>query len=133
MPQGNGEKIYIIDDDRDIVFAVQTMLQLSGYQIETSLNGDILERLLVEPARSAPAIILVDMLLSGKNGCDLIIALRQCTHTRHIPVIMLSAYPYGKQRALNAGADAFLSKPFQMRELLACIKRLLSSQAREAT
>jgi signal transduction histidine kinase len=72
-------------------------------------------------------IIVLDMLLSGSDGRQVLRTLKAQPATRAIPVIMFSAYPSAEASAWEAGADAFLAKPFEGEDLLASIARLLSA------
>ena len=67
----------------------------------------------------------MDMLLSGVNGTDLCVDLKKNPSTSRIPVIMISAHPNAKEICLEAGADEFISKPFDMNDILSKIDALL--------
>jgi len=70
-------------------------------------------------------LIIMDMLLSGVNGTDLCVDLKKNPATSRIPVIMISAHPNAKEICLEAGADEFISKPFDMNDILSKIDGLL--------
>jgi DNA-binding response OmpR family regulator len=65
------------------------------------------------------------MLLSGVNGTDLCAEFKKDSSIAHIPVIMISAHPNAKEICLQAGADEFISKPFDMQDILSKIDRLI--------
>src|SRR6266436_5791437 len=109
------KKILIVDDEPDIVVALAAMLQDAGYLVSTPRDGEQLESVL---AREQPQLILLDMLLSGRDGREIVRQLKGQTATRDVPILMLSAYPAAAREALAAGADDFLAKPFDLDELL---------------
>jgi DNA-binding response OmpR family regulator len=115
---GDRKKILIVDDDPDVALALATILEDEGYTVVSTDNGDDLERFLAE---EAPDVILLDMLLSGRDGRDITRELKSLPTTQRFPIIMLSAHPSAQSQALAAGADDFLAKPFELDELLALV------------
>ena len=109
------KKILIVDDEPDIVVALAAMLQDAGYLVSTPRDDEQLESVL---AREQPQLILLDMLLSGRDGREIVRQLKGQAATRDVPILMLSAYPAAAREALAAGADDFLAKPFDLDELL---------------
>ena len=75
------------------------------------------------PDVGLPDLILLDVLLSGKDGREIVKRLKSQEETRHIPVIMFSAHPSAEKTARAAGADDFVAKPFEMDEILAKIAK----------
>ncbi len=119
----NGEKrILIIDDDADIMLVLASVVEDAGYQVSTIDRGDYLEQI---DAGALPDLILLDMLLSGQDGRQIARRLKEQATTRRIPIVMLSAHPDAQREALEAGADAFLAKPFDLDALLATIAAYL--------
>ncbi len=116
------KKILIIDDDQGILEAIKAILEFSDYQVETS---DYSEKLILKEKNSLPDLILLDLLLSGKDGKEIAKELKGNSYTSHIPIIMLSAYPTASEAAKLGGADDFLAKPYDMDELLKKIKNHL--------
>jgi CheY-like chemotaxis protein len=110
-------KILIVEDDPDIVLALTTILEDEGYVVVALDSGKHLSENL--PPSSLPDLILLDMLLSGQDGREIARQLKADPSTRHIPILMLSAYPTIEQEAKAAGADSFLAKPFELDDLLA--------------
>jgi DNA-binding response OmpR family regulator len=74
-------------------------------------------------------LILLDMLLSGVNGVDVCMNLKNDPKTKNTPLIMISAHPNAKDLCMNAGADDFIPKPFDMEDIISRINRLLVSQS----
>ena len=80
---------------------------------------------------SVPDLVLVDVMLPGKSGIDLVTEMRDDPALRHVPVIVLSAWqsPDDIERALDAGANRFVSKPFQVEELASVAEELVRGAA----
>jgi DNA-binding response OmpR family regulator len=113
-------KILIIDDDKDILDALGEMLELSGYEVETcEKDGGYIDKR-IEIFK--PQLILLDVLLSGHDGRHICRRLKSQDKTKDIPIIMISAHPDAEKSALEAGANAFLPKPFDIGKLRDQIK-----------
>ncbi|HEY4383204.1 MAG TPA: response regulator [Ktedonobacteraceae bacterium] len=109
------KRILIVDDEPDILEFLQIILEEEGYEVVTSDKGEYLEQL---HNGGLPHLILVDVLLSGKDGREIVKYLKHQQETKHIPIIMFSAHPGAEETARLAGADDFLAKPFQIEVLL---------------
>lgn len=120
--QNEPKHILVVDDDPDILVFLQVILEDEGYTVVTSEKGEYLEQL---HNGGLPDLILLDMLLSGKDGREIVKYLKREPETSLIPVIMISAHPSAEKEALQAGADDFLAKPFNIDKLLAKITRHL--------
>ncbi len=108
------KKVLIADDDPAILEAITFILEDADYDVKTTVNGQT-ERLAQE---YVPDLILLDIWMSGQDGRDICKGLKTHKITRHIPVIMISANKDTKIIAEEAGADGFLAKPFDMKDLL---------------
>lgn len=120
--QSAQKKILVVDDDPDILLFLQVILEEEGYIVVTTDKGEYLEKL---NNGSLPHLVLLDVLLSGKDGRDIVRYLKNQEKTKHIPVIMFSAHPSAEGTALKAGADAFVAKPFDIDVLLRKIESFL--------
>lgn len=120
--QNHTKKILIVDDEPDILEFLQIILEEEGYSVVSTDKAEYLEKL---TNGGLPDLILLDMLLSGKDGRHIVKHIKSQEQTRHIPVIMFSAHPSAIETALRAGADNFISKPFNIDELLAMIAKYL--------
>ena len=120
--QSKDKKILVVDDEPDILEFLQIILEDEGYDVLTSEKGEFLEQL---HNGGLPHLILVDVLLSGKDGREIVKLLKSQDETKHIPVIMFSAHPSAEETSKQAGADDFLAKPFDVDVLLDKIVRLL--------
>ncbi len=114
--------ILLVEDDKDILDALKLLLRDADYAVVATDNGKYLEDL---SRNKLPDIILMDILLSGKDGRDIIRKLKNQEHTKSIPVILISAYPEAKTLWKQSGADDFLEKPFDIDVLLSMIKNHL--------
>lgn len=115
-------RILVVDDDEGILEAFELMLTSAGYEVEISTkNGDYMTQKL----KNIPDLIILDMLLSGTDGRHICKKLKNQEHTKHIPIIMISAHPDAKKTALESGADDFIAKPFDMSHLLAKVKKYI--------
>lgn len=113
--QNAPKRILVVDDEPDILEFLQVILEEEGYTVVTSDKGEYLEQL---HNGGLPHLILLDVLLSGKDGREIVKYLKTQQETRHIPVIMISAHPSAEETARQAGADDFLAKPFNIDVLL---------------
>ncbi len=120
--QSTLKRILVVDDEPDILEFLQIILQEEGYEVVTSDKGDYLEQL---HDGGLPHLILLDVLLSGKDGREIVKYLKSQQETQHIPILMFSAHPSAEQSARQAGADDFLPKPFHIDVLLTKIAQLL--------
>jgi two-component system OmpR family response regulator len=113
--------IALVDDHRDIRDLVSKYLSQHGYRVSVAESGAALRRLL---ERSAPDLVVLDIMMPGEDG------LAVCRHLRsttNLPIIFLTAMAEETERiiGLEIGADDYLTKPFNPRELLARIKAVL--------
>jgi len=99
------------------------MLEYKGYSVTVSDRAEHIPEIV---HNNDVDLIIMDMLLSGTNGTDVCAELKQNEKTSHIPVMMISAHPNAKEICLNAGADEFVSKPFDMHDILSKIDRLVN-------
>ncbi len=113
--QHTQKKIVVIDDEPDILEFLQELLEQEDYTVVAIDKAEYVEKLL---DGGLPDLILLDLLLSGKDGRVIVKHLKSQAETRHIPVIMFSAHPTAEESARAAGADDFLAKPFELDELL---------------
>jgi DNA-binding response OmpR family regulator len=120
--QSKRKKLLVVDDELDILEFLQVILEEEGYEVLTSTKGEYLEQL---HNGGLPDLILLDVLLSGKDGRAIVKYLKSQDETRHIPIIMFSAHPSAEQTARAAGAEDFIAKPFNIDDLLAKVGKYL--------
>lgn len=124
--QTTPRRLLVVDDEPDILEFLQIILEEEGYEVVTSDKGEYLEQL---HNGGLPHLILVDVLLSGKDGREIVKFLKSQEETKHIPIIMFSAHPSAAETARQAGADDFLAKPFDIDVLLARIAHFFASSS----
>jgi DNA-binding response OmpR family regulator len=115
--QKRAKKILVVDDDPDILDALQLALEDAGYEVTITEKGEYAENLR-DTNGGLPDVIILDVLLSGKDGRIICQRLKSQEDTKHIPVLMMSAHPNAQQSSKAVGADDFLAKPFDIDELL---------------
>ena len=120
--QSRHKKILVVDDEPDILEFLQIILEEEGYAVITSDKGEFLEQL---HNGGLPELIMVDVLLSGKDGREIVKHLNSQEETKHIPVIMFSAHPSAEHTAREAGAEDFMAKPFEIDQLLTIVATYL--------
>ena len=114
------KKILIIDDDLGILEALKLMLTEEGYMTETSQSPEYIFNL---KSKDFPDLILLDVLLSGNDGRDICKKLKSEKSTRKIPVILISAAPKLEQSIREVKAEGFLTKPFEIDDLLNMVEK----------
>ncbi len=122
MTSKNKKKILVIEDDESILSAMKFALEYAGYDVVISDKGDYIDNLKSDK-KTFPNLIVLDVLLSGKDGRIICQELKSSKLTKHIPVIMMSAHPGAEKSVEQIKADAFLAKPFDIEELLKLIKK----------
>jgi len=117
-------RIQIIEDEEPLTLLLRYNLEAEGYEVETVARGDEADLRLKE---NPPDLAVIDWMLPGLSGIELIRRLRARPETRQLPVIMLTARGEEAERVrgLATGADDYIVKPFSVPELLARIRALL--------
>lgn len=118
------KKILIADDDVAILEALTLILEDADYEVNTTIDGAMLRN--VHQQVPAPDLLLLDIWLSGWNGRDICRELKSMEQAKHLPIILFSANRETQRMAQEAGADDFITKPFDVDELLQTIERHLS-------
>jgi DNA-binding response OmpR family regulator len=108
------KQILILDDDAGIRDIFRLILQRAGYKVTLYANGDML----MGNEFELPDLFIIDKQLSGIDGLEICRFLKAQLSTKNIPVIIVSASPYIGASAAEAGADAFIEKPFKTKALV---------------
>jgi CheY-like chemotaxis protein len=126
------EKILIVDDEVDTLRLVGLMLERQGYEIVAAENG---EQALAALENEKPDLILLDVMMPGMDGFEIARHIRGNSETENIPIIMFTAKVQveDKVTGLEAGADVYLTKPTQPKELFAQVKVLLARSKKSLT
>jgi DNA-binding response OmpR family regulator len=112
-------KVLLADDDYTMVSLLKTLLGMEGYQVATLLdkNGDLLDIIRHEN----PKILLLDVFLGDRNGLDIVRQIRQAPDLNGLKIVMASGIDKTEE-CLEAGADAFLLKPYMPDELFKILR-----------
>jgi DNA-binding response OmpR family regulator len=114
LKRGMKKKILITDDDEGVQDIFKLIFERAGYHVE--IHGEASS--ILENNYTYPDLFLLDRQLSGQDGLKVCRFLKSQSQTKDIPVIIVSATPGIGKLAQEAGADDFIEKPFQMKELL---------------
>lgn len=120
-----GVRILVVEDDPDIGSMLKMLLEHVGYNITLHNNVGGIQKLLNSEAID---LIILDMLIGNANGTDVCKNIRSNFVSERIPILMISAVPEAKNVCIKAGASEFLSKPFEMSELLETIDGLVKKE-----
>src|SRR6185369_5260396 len=121
------KQILLADDSITIQKVVELTFSDSGYRVTCVSGGG---QALAKVRESRPDIILCDVIMPEKNGYEVTEALKSSPATRAIPIILLSGTfePFDEERAKKAGADAWITKPFESQQLVAMVDEHLSKR-----
>ena len=118
------ERILVVDDDRDIVRLVRSYLEKAGYQVVTAYDGESALHML---RREQPHLLILDLMLPDRDGWDVARLVRSDSLLAATPIIMLTARVEDNDKivGLEIGADDYITKPFNPREVVARVRALL--------
>jgi CheY-like chemotaxis protein len=120
----NAAKVLVVDDDPGVRQVCCEILELAGYGVVEAANGQVAVQI---AQTDPPRMVLMDIMMPIMDGIAACLALKTNPATAHIPVALMSA---GKNlrdsRVADACADALVTKPFDLEELLATVARLLA-------
>ena len=120
----NPKKILVVDDEVDLVETVRFPLEMEGYHVLVSYNG---EDALNQARKENPDLILLDLMLPKLDGYKVCRLLKFDERYKHIPILMLTAKTQEKDRVLGleTGANEYITKPFEMGYLMEKVKEYL--------
>jgi two-component system phosphate regulon response regulator PhoB len=118
------EKILIVDDEESIIELLRYNLKKEGFKVVGVLDG---EKALDLAGRIKPDLIILDLMLPGLHGYEVLRLLKKNMHLSHIPVVILSAKALKEDidKGMQLGADEYIIKPFSVAELVIRIKEIL--------
>lgn len=118
------KKVLIVDDEPNIVAALEYLLRRSGYEVYVASDG---EAALQQMQVVVPDLVLLDVMMPEKSGYDVCQRMREHPEWSRIKIVMLSAKGREAEmsKGLSLGADAYITKPFSNAELVARIGELL--------
>jgi CheY-like chemotaxis protein len=114
-----GKTVLVVDDEADILQAIAWVLADAGYRVRTAGNGQEALQFVQE---ELPALILLDMKMPRMDGWQFAQQLRS-RHDQHVPLVVLTAAENAQERAAEVGAEGYVSKPFELDELVAVVAR----------
>jgi two-component system phosphate regulon response regulator PhoB len=120
----SAERVLVVDDEADIVALVAYHLAKAGYRVSTASTGT---DALTQAQSETPAIVVLDLMLPGMSGFEVLEQLRADEATAHVGVLMLTARrdEPDRIRGLSIGADDYLTKPFSPQELVLRVGAIL--------
>ena len=118
------ETILVVDDDLDILELLKMNLEPEGYDVQTASDG---ESAVQSASTDPPDLILLDVMMPHKNGFQVIEELKDIEETKNVPIILVTArgQTEDKVRGLDTGADDYITKPFDLREVTARVEAVL--------
>lgn len=118
------KKILIADDEPNIVMSLEFLMEQSGYQVAVARDGEEALQLM---ARFAPDLVLLDVMMPLRNGYEVCQSIRENPAWDRVKVVMLSAKGRDLEvsQGLALGADAYVTKPFSTKALIAQVQELL--------
>jgi DNA-binding response OmpR family regulator len=114
-----GKKIVIAEDDADIRLILNMLLEEAGYSVEAFSQASSI----VDGKHDKADLFILDKDLPVIDGLAVCKYLRLKKDTRHVPIIMISAYHYLKNKAKEVGVNAFIEKPFGVSSLLSTVEK----------
>lgn len=123
-PMTGGERVLVVDDEPDIVALVAYHLVKAGYRVSTASSGP---DAVAQARQERPSLIVLDLMLPGMSGFEVLEQLRGEDSTRDVAVLMLTARKDEPDRikGLSLGADDYLTKPFSPQELILRVGAIL--------
>jgi len=125
------QTILIVDDDPNIVIALEFLMRQAGYAVATAADG---RQALDWLASREPALMILDVMMPNKNGFEVCAEARADPRLASLPILMLTAKgrEAEKARGLALGADAYVSKPFSTHNLVELVRSLLQGKGRKS-
>ncbi len=129
-PQQQGYRIVVVEDDNNLALLLRYNLEARAHDVRWFADGTAAWiGLCVEP----PDAVILDWGLPGLAGIEILRRMRMCESLRAVPVLMLTGrcHPEDRQRALQTGANAFLAKPFSIREVIDALHQMTARSESE--
>jgi DNA-binding response OmpR family regulator len=127
-----GRRVLLVEDEINIFEAISFLLSRDGWEVSGHGNG---ATALDEISRLDPDVLVLDVMLPGRSGLDILRDLRKQPETADLPVLMLTAKGQSKDRdlALALGANAYLTKPFSNSEMVETLNRVATGGQKAGT
>jgi DNA-binding response OmpR family regulator len=120
-----GRTVLLIEDEPHITEAVRFLLNRDGWLVETHAHGEDAVQVVSD---TGPDLVILDMMLPGRSGLDILRDIRASDHTRDLPVLMLTARGQLRDRdmAEEAGVSRYMTKPFSNEEVMTAVRDLVA-------
>jgi DNA-binding response OmpR family regulator len=122
------QRILIVDDEPNIVISLEYLMKREGYEVRCAADGDAALDAL---AREVPDLVILDVMLPKRSGFDVCQQIRADSRWPGLKILMLTAKGRGTEvaKGLRLGADAYVTKPFSTKDLVAQVRQLLGRPA----
>ncbi|MEM9638378.1 MAG: response regulator [Pseudomonadota bacterium] len=119
-----GKRVLLVEDEMNIIEAIRFLLSREGWQVDTHSDGSDATDVIRD---RKPDLVVLDVMLPGKSGFDILEELRGDEATADLPVLMLTARGQSRDREMaeKAGVSRFMTKPFSNTEVLTAVRDLL--------
>lgn len=119
-------KILIVDDEPNIIISLEFLMKKEGFEVAVAIDGD---EALAKVASFGPDLMLLDVMMPKKSGFEVCEALRADPTNAGLQIVMLTAKGHDTEvaKGLAIGADAYVTKPFSTKELVAKVKSMLGA------
>ncbi|WP_316737456.1 response regulator transcription factor [Pedobacter aquatilis] len=114
------KRIHILEDDQEIRNVIEILLKEEGFELQLSSTFSELKKNIQD---AMPDLFLLDVMLPDGNGAEICEDLKTDIFTKHIPIIVMSAQNNSEQKAIDAFADDYISKPFDIYDVLERINK----------
>jgi DNA-binding response OmpR family regulator len=124
-----GKTILVVDDSRDTVKIMETILAANGYTVRVAHNG---MEAIAQVDAETPDLIILDVMMPQMSGMEVLSRIKEATETAHIPVIMCTAKTQDSDvlDGYRLGADYYITKPFTAHQLMYGVGLLLGGESR---
>ncbi len=124
------ERILIVDDDETMVNLLATILEIEGFTAWKALDGETALKMI---SQEVPDLVLLDIMMPGVDGFEVLATLRSDPRTEELPIIMLTARSDDRDifEGWKRGADEYVTKPFDPRKLIETIRNVLKASHEE--
>jgi DNA-binding response OmpR family regulator len=121
------KRVLIADDEPNIVMSLQFLMETAGYEVRVVADGDAALQSLRD---FRPDLVLLDVMMPKRNGYEVCQAMRETPALRNIKVVMLTAKgrDVDAEKGLALGADAYVTKPFATKDLVARVRAMLGDE-----
>lgn len=130
-PQGTEKHVILVEDEVNIAEAIRFLLSQDGWRVETLANGQSAFEVI---RRAMPQLVILDVMLPGRSGFEILHDLRADPACAALPILMLTARGQARDRemALKAGVSRFMTKPFSNAEMLDAVRALTDESTGQA-